>query len=256
MHHHTESSVLFSLRELQKIEEDRLHEEQVAEQHARDEAQRARTADAERQRQIEVDRLRAAEEAASRALEDRERQQHMERLHLEEAELRARIEAAAELESQRLALESELHRMERARKRPMRILSAVWVAALAIGLGVYMQRNAHHVEADTIAAAQHATMVHQLDEEALAVEANVESELAEMDQKFQALQATLEADEARNAREAREAQAQATELAKVRRAKELAAKKAKEARLERLAEERQRREYERCIRSGQPLCGM
>jgi len=128
-----ESSVLFSLRELRGIEEERVAEEEQARIQAED-ARRRAAEEAERKiREEEEARRRAVEEAERRGREEVERRQREERLRVEEAERRARVEAQATLEQQRLAHEMELRAMEVRRKRPTALIAIAAVLLLAVG---------------------------------------------------------------------------------------------------------------------------
>ncbi len=125
MQHRNENSVLTSLKDLQRIEEDRKRSEDAA---------RTARQEAERQARLEAER-RAAEEARQREVEAREaaraeqeRHQQAEReaqLRLAEAEAAARVEAEARLEAERLRIE-----MEQAAGRPR----ARWVVPTFLGL--------------------------------------------------------------------------------------------------------------------------
>jgi colicin import membrane protein len=128
-----ESSVLFSLRELRSIEEERIAEEEAARRRAEEERKRA-VEEAERRVREEAEARRlAAEEAERRGREEVERRHREERLRVEEAERRARVEAQANLEQQRLAHEMELRAMEVRRKRPTALIAVAAILLLAVG---------------------------------------------------------------------------------------------------------------------------
>ncbi len=127
-----ENSVLFSLRELRKMEDDRIRQEQDeatakanAERAAREEAERRTREEAERRRHEEEERLRRNEEAKV----SREREEQM---RLQEAERRARVEGEMRLQEERMRL--EVH----ARKAgsPMGAILGVAVVLVLIGGGV------------------------------------------------------------------------------------------------------------------------
>lgn len=128
-----ESSVLFSLRELRSIEEERIAEEEAARRRAEEERKRAAEEAERRVREEAEARRQAAEDAERRGREEVERRHREERLRVEEAERRARVEAQANLEQQRLAHEMELRAMEVQRKRPTALIAVAAVLLLAVG---------------------------------------------------------------------------------------------------------------------------
>jgi colicin import membrane protein len=123
-----ESSVLFSLRELREIEEERIQEEHTAKKRAEEERIRAQQEAERRAREEEEGRRRAAEDAERRAREAVENREREERLRVEEAERRARVEAQAQLEQQRMHKELEIRAIEAQKKKP------TWLIAVAGGL--------------------------------------------------------------------------------------------------------------------------
>lgn len=102
-----ENSVLFSLKELRRIEDDRVTQE-VDDQNAREAAERQAKEDAARLAQEqEQAALRAQEEAARAEEQAVVNTQREEQMRLQEAEARARVEAQAKLEEERMRLEME-----------------------------------------------------------------------------------------------------------------------------------------------------
>ena len=142
-----ESSVLFSLRELRSIEEERIAEEEAARRRADEERKRA-AEDAERRvREAEEARRLAAEEAERRGREEAERHHREGRLRVEEAERRARVEAQAQLEQQRLHKEMELRAMEVQRKRPTALIAVAVILLVAVGgLGFFAYKKSQESE--------------------------------------------------------------------------------------------------------------
>jgi hypothetical protein len=138
-----ENSVLFSLKELRKLEDDRVQREQdelsarrEAERAAKEAAERAAREQEERRRREEEDRIRHAEETkAARA-----REEHM---RLEEAERRARVEADMQLQQERMRLEVQ----HRAKNSPVKAVVGVSLVIVAIagGLGYKMYQQ-HQTE--------------------------------------------------------------------------------------------------------------
>ena len=123
-----ESSVLFSLRELREIEEERIQEEHTAKKRAEEERIRAQQEAERRAREEEEGRRRAAEQAERAAREAVENREREERLRVEEAERRARVEAQASIEQQRMHKELEIRAIEAQKKKP------TWLIAVAGGL--------------------------------------------------------------------------------------------------------------------------
>ncbi len=128
-----ESSVLFSLRELRSIEEERIAEEEAARRRAEEERRRAVEEAERRAREEQEARRAAAEEAERRGREEVEKRHREERLRVEEAERRARVEAQASLEQQRLHKEMELRAMELQKKRPTALIAIATILLLAVG---------------------------------------------------------------------------------------------------------------------------
>ena len=123
-----ESSVLFSLRELREIEEERIQEEHSAKKKAEEDRIRAQQEAERRAREEEEGRRRAAEQAERSAREAVENREREERLRVEEAERRARVEAQASIEQQRMHKELEIRAIEAQKKKP------TWLIAVAGGL--------------------------------------------------------------------------------------------------------------------------
>jgi flagellar basal body-associated protein FliL len=123
-----ESSVLFSLRELREIEEERITEERDAKQRAEEERLRAQQEAERRAREEEAARRRAAEDAERAAREAVENREREERIRVEEAERRARVEAQAAIDQQRMHKELEIRAIEAQKTKP------TWLIAIAGGL--------------------------------------------------------------------------------------------------------------------------
>ena len=151
-----ENSVLFSLRELRQIEDDRVKQED-AEAKARDEAARQARADAERRAREDAERMvREASDAERRVKESAERQVREDQLRLEEAERRARIEAQTRLEEHRLKVEIEAQTIHGAKKKHRTIIiTATVMGLIVLGLGafIYMKKKESDERAERAAAA-------------------------------------------------------------------------------------------------------
>lgn len=132
-----ESSLLFSLKELRHLEEDRVAEE-AAELRRRDEEARRAREEAERRVREAAERVRLEAEAAEkRRLDEEQQRQREDQLRLEEAERRARVEAQMRLEEQRLKLEMEARVVEAPRRSGGLVAVAAFLAVGVAGLGFY-----------------------------------------------------------------------------------------------------------------------
>jgi hypothetical protein len=121
-----ESSVLFSLKELRRLEDERVKAEADA-RRVQEEAERRAKAEAEqRSRDEETRRLREEEERGQRAESEREARQREDRLRLEEAERRARVDGELKLR-ERQYLEERRQRL--LQDRP--VGTSAWRAAAA-----------------------------------------------------------------------------------------------------------------------------
>jgi colicin import membrane protein len=129
-----ENSVLFSLKELRRIEDDRIRQEETDAQ-ARVEAERRSREDAERRARDEVERRRRDEEDRVRRIEEEKLAHEREgNMRLQEAERRARVEAETRLQEERMRLEIQ----HKKHKSPMPIVLAVaGVMVLVGGIIVY-----------------------------------------------------------------------------------------------------------------------
>jgi hypothetical protein len=120
----TESSVLFSLKELRRLEDERVKAEADA-RTARAEAERRAKAEAEeRARDEEARRVREEEERRRRAESEREARQREDRLRVEEAERRARVEGELQLRKEQL--------LEEQRQRHLQGRHLGWPAWMAV----------------------------------------------------------------------------------------------------------------------------
>jgi hypothetical protein len=138
-----ENSVLFSLKELRRIEDDRVKKEED-EAKARSEAERAAKEAALRQSRDDEERRRREEEDRLRRIEEeKESKVREEQIRLQEAERRHRVEGELRLQEERMRLEVQ----SRAGKSPLKAIIGVTVALVAIagGLG-YKMYSDHQME--------------------------------------------------------------------------------------------------------------
>jgi len=198
-----ENSVLFSLKELRKIEDDRVQREQdelsarrEAERAAKEAAERAARDADERRRREEEDRVRSVEEAKQKRLRE-------EQLRLEEAERRARVEADMQLQQERMRLEVQ----HRAKNSPVKAVVGVSLVIIAIagGLGYKMyQQHQTELAANKAALELAERQKAQMAEAAARAEAEYRSQISnikrQMDEKL--AHATNDAERARIREEA------------------------------------------------------
>jgi hypothetical protein len=135
-----ENSVLFSLRELRTIEEDRIRGEEEAERQRIEAERRAREEEERRRREAEEAKVRAEQDRVRREQDERERLVREERMRLQEAERHAQIEAAARLEQTRIEAEARA-RMD-AKKFPIGavvggVVGLVALAGIVMGILVH-----------------------------------------------------------------------------------------------------------------------
>jgi colicin import membrane protein len=187
-----ESSVLFSLRELRSIEEERIAEEEAARRRADEERRKAAEESERRVRDAEDARRLAAEEAERRGREEAERHHREGRLRVEEAERRARVEAQAQLEQQRLHKEMELRAIEVQRKRPTALIAVAVLLLMAVGgLGLFAVKKSRESE--------------QLDKQLSALQQQMDRTSGEVNGLAAKLQQDLEAIRAANTEDERKA---------------------------------------------------
>ena len=137
-----ENSVLFSLRELRRIEDDRVKKEQEAarakaeaERQAKEAADRATREAEERRIRDEADRSRAAREEE----EQREREGH---LRVQEAERRARVEGEMRINEERMRLEMQHKKKHSPVKAVLTVGGLIVLVAAGVGYKMYSQHQA------------------------------------------------------------------------------------------------------------------
>ena len=148
-----ENSVLFSLKELRRIEDERVKSEADA-RRAQAEAERRAKVEAEQQaRDEETRRARDEEERRRRAESEREAREREDRLRVEEAERRARVEGELKLREQVL-LEEQRQRHAQGHRfgRPARMAAAAGVLLFVVvggGLAAWASRQ-HQAEKNAL----------------------------------------------------------------------------------------------------------
>ena len=143
-----ETSVLFSLRELRSLEDDRVARERQARHDSELQKIAALEAQAIARRDAIEAQARIAREAELRVAREREAAERAARIAVEQTEASERARHQAALEEQRFAQELELRRAEIAKKRPTWMLAVTVIAAIAAaGLVVFAVQRQHESEA-------------------------------------------------------------------------------------------------------------
>jgi hypothetical protein len=180
-----ENSVLFSLRELRQIEENRVQEEENAVKSAEEARIRAKE-DAERRKREEEEAKINAEREHQRSIEEsRVAAEREARMRVESAEAAERARNQAALEQQRLQQEMELRRAEVAKKRPTWMLAVTGIALVAaVGLiffAIQRMRASEQAEKDKEIAEKIAVQAKKDSEEAQEKLGKILKELDELD---------------------------------------------------------------------------
>ncbi len=148
-----ETSVLFSLRELRGLEDERREREARLVRDAEAARLAERIAVALREREAIAAAERAERDERLRIVESREAAERAARIAVEQAEATERARLAAQLEEQRFAQELELRRAEVAKKRPTWMLVVTGIAVFAamglIWFAVQRQHASDESQAET-----------------------------------------------------------------------------------------------------------
>ncbi len=127
-----ENSLLFSLKEVANTLQDRLKEEEDSRLASAEAERRAKEDAIRRAKEEEEAKVRAAEDAIRREREAKEHKEREDRIRLEEAERRARIEAEARIEEANLRAATEAIK---SKPLPVKLIAAVSaVFIMIIGL--------------------------------------------------------------------------------------------------------------------------
>jgi hypothetical protein len=185
-----ENSVLFSLKELRRMEDDRIRQEHD-DRTAKAEAERQERQAAERRAVEEAERLRREEtERAQRAVEEKENRSREEQMRLAEAERRARIEGEHRLQHERMRLEIQ----SRKHSSPMKAIAVAVGVMVLLGGALFFKLNA---DSEAKLEAQRADQIRKEQEFAKREQESQKKFQAMVDQKTREL-ATAKSDEERN----------------------------------------------------------
>ncbi|MBW2735666.1 MAG: hypothetical protein JRH20_25050 [Deltaproteobacteria bacterium] len=181
------NSVLFSLDELRRIEEERVASEEDAAQRAAEAQEQARV-DAEKLASDQVEAARVAEVQRVQGEKDaREHSDREERIRIAEAERRARVDAEVVLQKERIVAEAAADAQVKAHKLRNTILGITAAAVVALGgLGYFLYiKSEETATKEAELAAQKASIV------------KMQKDHAEEQRKFQAEQDALEKEKAK-----------------------------------------------------------
>jgi len=172
----SENSVLFSLRELRRIEDDRVKKEQDAarakaesERQAKEAADRAAREAEERRIQEDQERIRLAKQAE----EHRERE---DGLRLQEAERRARVEGEMRINEERMRLEMQ----HKKKHSPVKAMVSVAGVLVLIGAGIGYKMYSDHQKDLAVAREEKA----RVEMEAKKARLELEARLTNMEKDF------------------------------------------------------------------------
>jgi hypothetical protein len=151
-----ENSVLTSLKELRKQEEERVRQEK-AKADARLEADRQAKEEADRRVKEEAEQARREEENRKKRIEeDKLARERDEKLRYEAAERQARIDAEMKLQHERMRLEVEAKAAVQSKPAPKGLIIGIVIGVLVIAGGVLAKIKSDHaaVEAQARITAQ------------------------------------------------------------------------------------------------------
>jgi hypothetical protein len=177
----SENSVLFSLKELRRLADERMKAEADA-RAAQAEAERRAKAEAEqRARDEEARRAREEEERRQRAESEREARQREDRLRVEEAERRARVEGELKLRERQLLEEQRQQQIQRPRPGRSAWMATAAGAALFVAVGGGLAaRASRQRQAETKALEQE---IASLGEQARAAQRAFDAKIRALEQK-------------------------------------------------------------------------
>ena len=178
-----ENSVLFSLKELRRLEDERVKAEADARRAQAEAEQRAKVEAEQRARDEETRRAREEEERQRRAESEREARQREDRLRVEEAERRARVEGELKLREQLLLGEQRQRHVQGRRFGKSAGIAAATGALLLVvvggGLTAWASRQ-HQREKEALERE-----IARRDEQARAAQLDFEAKIRALEEKAQ-----------------------------------------------------------------------
>ena len=177
-----ENSVLFSLKELRRLEDERVKAEGDARRAQAEAERRARVEAEQRARDEETRRAREEEERQRRAESEREARQREDRLRVEEAERRARVEGELKLREQQLLGEQRQRHAQRRRFGRSAGMAAATGALLlvVVGGGLTAWASRQHQEKQALERE-----IARRDEQARAAQVDFEAKIRALEEKAQ-----------------------------------------------------------------------
>jgi len=177
----SENSVLFSLRELRRIEDDRVKKEQDAVRAKAEAERQAREAAEQAAREAEERRVRDEAERARAAREADEQRQREEQLRLQEAERRARVEGEMRINEERMRLEMQHKKKHSPVKAVLTVAGILVLIGGGIGYKMYSQHQtelaAERAERERMAAQARKERA-ELEAKLVGIEKNMNDQLA------------------------------------------------------------------------------
>ena len=203
-----ENSVLFSLKELRRIEDDRVRREQDDARTRAESARQAREAEERATREAE-ERRRLEEETRLRRIEDEKNAREREgSLRLQEAERRARVEGEVRLQEEKLRLDAQ----HRAKHSPVKAVLTVAGILVVIGGGLGYKMYSQHQTEIAVQKAQIAKVEAEkakVEAEKARAEAEFRTQMARIQKDMDSRLASAKSDEERDRIRAEAAQRQA-----------------------------------------------
>jgi hypothetical protein len=177
-----ENSVLFSLKELRRLEDERVKAEADARRAQAEAERRAKVEAEQRARDEETRRAREEEERQRRAESEREARQREDRLRVEEAERRARVEGELKLKEQLLLGEQRQRHVQGRRFGRSAGIAAATGALLfvAVGGGLTAWASRQHQETEALERE-----IARRDEQARAAQLDFEAKIRALEEKAQ-----------------------------------------------------------------------
>jgi hypothetical protein len=137
-----ENSVLFSLRELRRIEDDRVKKEQEAARAKAEAERQAKEASERAAREAEERRMRDDADRVRQAKDEHEQREREGNLRVQEAERRARVEGEMRINEERMRLEMQHKKKHSPVKAVLTVAGVILLAAGGVGYKMYSQHQA------------------------------------------------------------------------------------------------------------------
>ncbi len=185
------NSVLFSLKELRRIEDDRVQQEEDDVVKQREDEISAKENAERKAREAEEARIQAEEDRVKAEEQEQDRKQREGELRVQEAERRARVEAEMKLEQSRIAMEIDAR--EKAKKLPWGTIGTIIgiLVVVVAGLGYFSYQKNQEKEATDVKLAKARAAEGKLNKEFQAAQAKFDEEQAALKGKIGDLDSQL-----------------------------------------------------------------